>query len=51
MARDGYPSGDEIINKLMEIQGLELPDGKVLLLNLKYWTSCFKLFKLDYSLS
>lgn len=30
VARDGYPSGDEVINKLMEIQGLELADGKVL---------------------
>lgn len=31
VASDGYPSGDEIINKLMEIQGLELPDGKVMI--------------------
>ncbi|KAH3739787.1 nucleolar protein dao-5-like isoform X2 [Dreissena polymorpha] len=28
VARDGYPSGDETINRLMAIEGLELPDGK-----------------------
>ncbi|WAR08712.1 CCR4-like protein [Mya arenaria] len=28
VARDGYPSGDETINRLMQIEGLEMPDGK-----------------------
>jgi len=42
VARDGYPAGDETINRLMEIQGLQLPEGKVgdisklFILELKY---------------
>ncbi|XP_060577975.1 myb-like protein X isoform X2 [Ruditapes philippinarum] len=28
VAKDGYPSGDETINTLMKIEGLELPDSK-----------------------
>lgn len=31
VASDGYPSGDEVITKLMDIKRLELPDGKVMI--------------------